>query len=403
MGNCATKPKVLKDSEEDMVPVERDMAAAPTEHNKATAEKSRQSNAPDAAASRRSEKGKEIIMVEDVVKEEEHNNKRPSLSPLFHEDKVIGKELTDVTKKIETNDKSGASSEVSKLDDASPLMATNVKAPESFDVQTRDDLEVKIPKDSEVKTPETPKAKEAEKQEVHFSENWEVKFPEELESNKTSEAVKVKEESKPQQVSKVSAPELSDVNVTKESGVPKVLEDKNVQEVPEVRVTKESDVPKVFKDKKVPEDSEVHAPPELSDIKVKKESDVPEVLEDKNVLKTDEVKAAESELLKVSEVKSSGDLEIKVPEVFEVKTPKTLNGKVESEVKTDQEASQVNIVKETEFLDAQEKIDKAEAQILEDIKVTEDKEVMMSKKEEEKGLSIEKNVKESTLSDLESK
>ncbi|CAF1716791.1 hypothetical protein HID58_084853 [Brassica napus] len=416
MGNCATKPKVLKDSEEDMVPVERDMAA-PSDHNKITAEKS-QSNAPNeavdtAATARRSEKGKEILVEDDVKKE---HGKSQSLSPLFHEDKVIGKEVTDITPtKPETNDKTGASSKVTKLDDASPLMATNVKAPESFDVQTRNDLEVKIPKDSEVKTPETPKAKEAEEQEVHFSENWEVKFPEELETNTTSGVVKVKEESKPPQVSKVSAPELSDVKVTKESDVPKVLEDKNVQEVsvvptlPELsntKVTKESDVPKVFEDKNVPENSEVHAPPELSDIKVTKESNFPKVLEDKNVLKTDEVKAAELELLKVSEVKSSEDLEIKVPKVFEVKNPGTSNVKVETKVKTDQEAYQVNTGEDTEvpeFLDAQEKIDKAEAQILEDIKVTEDKEIMMSENEEEKGLSIEKKVKESTLSGLDSK
>lgn len=335
---------------------------------------------------------------------------------LYRTDKVIGKEVTDITPtKPESNDKTGASSEVTKLDDASPLMATNVKAPESFDVQTRNDLEVKIPKDSQVKTPETPKAKEAEEQEVHFSENWEVKFPEELETNTASGVVKVKEESKPPQVSKVSAPELSDVKVTKESVVPKVLEDKNVQEVSEVptlpelsntKVTKESDVPKVFEDKNVPENSEVHAPPELSDIKVTKESNFPEVLEDKNVLKTDEVKAAELELLKVSEVKSSEDLEIKVPKVFEVKNPGTSNVKVETKVKTDQEAYQVNTGEDTEvpeFLDAQEKIDKAEAQILEDIKVTEDREIMMSENEEEKGLSIEKKVKESTLSDLDSK
>ncbi|KAG2316863.1 hypothetical protein Bca4012_067766 [Brassica carinata] len=444
MGNCATKPKVLKDSEEDMVPVERD-TTAPTEHNKGSAEKS-QNNAPnavneEAAASRRSEKGKEIL-VEDDVKEE--HSKRESLSPLFHEDKEIGKEIINITPtKPETNDKTGASSEVSKPDVASPLMASNVKAPETFDVQTRDDLEVKIPKDSEVKTPETPKAKEAEEEQAHFSENWEVKFPEELEANKTSEVVKVKEESKPPQVSKISAPELSDVKVTKESDVPKVLEDKNVQEVSEVparpelsevKVTKESDVPKVledknaqevsevsevparpelsevkgtkesdvhkvFEDRKVPVDSEVHAPPGLSDIKVIKESDVPEVLE-KNVLKT---RSAESELLKVSEVKSSEDLEIKIPKVFEVKTPETVSVKVESEVKTDQKPSKVNIVGETEFLDAQEKIDKAEAQIPEDIKVTEDKEVTMSRKEEEKGLSIEKKVNESTLSDLDGK
>ncbi|CDY18698.1 BnaA09g06970D [Brassica napus] len=350
MGNCATKPKVLKDSEEDMVPVERDMAA-PSDHNKATAEKS-QNNAPNeavdaAATARRSEKGKEFLVEDDVKKE---HGKSQSLSPLFHEDKVIGKEVTDITPtKPETNDKTGASSKVTKLDDASPLMATNVKAPESFDVQTRNDLEVKIPKDSQVKTPETPKAKEAEEQEVHFSENWEVKFPEELEINTASG---------------------------------------------------------VFEDKNVPENSEVHAPPELSDIKVTKESNFPEVLEDKNVLKTDEVKAAESELLKVSEVKSSEDLEIKVPKVFEVKNPGTSNVKVETKVKTDQEASQVNTGEDTEvpeFLDAQEKIDKAEAQILEDIKVTEDKEIMMSENEEEKGLSIEKKVKESTLSDLDSK
>ncbi|CAH8343804.1 unnamed protein product [Eruca vesicaria subsp. sativa] len=399
MGNCATKPKVLKDSEEDMVPVERE-ATAPAEKS--------QNNAPntagvEAAAARRSEKGKEILAEDDVKVE---HNKRQSLSPLFHEDKVKGKELTDTTPtKLEINDKTGASSEVSKLDDAPPLMATNVRTPETFEVQTRNDLEVKISKDSEVKTPETPKAKEAEEQEGHFSENWEVKFPEELEANKKPEVVKVKEELKLPQVSKVPAPELSEVKVTKESDVPKVLKDKNVQEVSEVptrpelsdiKVTKESDVPKV-KDKNVPKVSEVHAPPELSDIKVTKESNVPKVLEDKNVLKTDEVKAAESELLKVSEVKSSKDLEIKV------KTPGTSNVKVESEVKTDQEASKGNIVEERKVLNAQEKIDKAEAQILDDIKVREDKEIAMSKKEEEKGFSIEKRAKESTLSGLDSK
>ncbi|KAF2606980.1 hypothetical protein F2Q68_00043920 [Brassica cretica] len=129
--------------------------------------------------------------------------------------------------------------------------------------------------------------------------------------------------------------------------------------------------------------------------RVIKESNFPEVLEDKNVLKTNEVKAAELELLKVSEVKSSEDLEIKVPKVFEVKNPGTSNVKVETKVKTDQEAYQVNTGEDTEvpeFLDAQEKIDKAEAQILEDIKVTEDKEIMMSENKEEKCLSIEKKV-----------
>lgn len=85
MGNCATKPKVLKDSEEDLVPLERD-TAAPPENNKGSAEKSH-NNAPNAAdgaaaAARRSEKGKEIL-VEAVVKDE--HNKRQSLSPLFHE------------------------------------------------------------------------------------------------------------------------------------------------------------------------------------------------------------------------------------------------------------------------------------------------------------------------------
>ncbi|KAL0747069.1 hypothetical protein Bca101_029071 [Brassica carinata] len=207
-----------------------------------------------AATAQRSEKGKEILVEDDVKKE---HGKSQSLSPLFLEDKVIGKE---------TNDKTGASSKVTKLDDASPLMATNVKAPESFDVQTRNDLEVKIPKDSEVKTPETPKAKEAEEQEVHFSENWEVKFPEELETNTASGVVKVEEESKPPQVSKVSAPGLSDVKVTKESDVSKVLKDKNVQEVSEVPTFPELSNTKVTKESDVPENSEVHAPPELSDI-----------------------------------------------------------------------------------------------------------------------------------------
>ena len=85
MGNCATKPKVLKDSEEDMVPVERDMAA-PSDHSKVTAEKS-QNNAPNesvdaAATARRSEKGKEILVEDDLKKE---HGKSQSLSPLFHE------------------------------------------------------------------------------------------------------------------------------------------------------------------------------------------------------------------------------------------------------------------------------------------------------------------------------
>lgn len=204
-----------------------------------------------------------------------------------------------------------------------------------------------------MKTPETPKAKIAEDQEVDFSENWEVKFPEELETKKTSEVVKVSEDLKHPQVSKASAPELSDVKVTKESDVPEVLVDKNVPESPKV--------------------------------------------------KTDEVKVAESELLKVSEVKSSEDLEIKVPEVFEVKTPETSSVKVtdDSKVKTDQEAMNVKIAEETEaseFVDAPEKIDKPEAQIDENIKVTKDKEIVLPKTEEgEKDASSEKKVKESDL------
>ena len=48
------------------------------------------------------------------------------------------------------------------------------------------------------------------------------------------------------------------------------------------------------------------------ELKFQKESDVPELLEDKNApeipkVMTDEVKAAESELLKVSEVTTSED------------------------------------------------------------------------------------------------
>lgn len=75
MGNCAIKPKVLKDSDEDLVPVELD-----------TAEKS-DNVAPNpadeaAAATRRSEKGKEILIEDDDVDE---HHKRPSLSHLFHE------------------------------------------------------------------------------------------------------------------------------------------------------------------------------------------------------------------------------------------------------------------------------------------------------------------------------
>ncbi|KAF3511585.1 hypothetical protein F2Q69_00004823 [Brassica cretica] len=66
---------------------------------------------------------------------------------------------------------------------------------------------------------------------------------------------------------------------------------------------------------KIPKDSKVKTPvsaPKLSQVNVKKEPDVPEVLEDKNApeipkVMTDEVKAAESELLKVSEVTTSED------------------------------------------------------------------------------------------------
>lgn len=81
MGNCAIKPKVLKDTDEDLVPVERDT----TVHNKVSAEK----NAPNAAderaaAARRSEKGKEIL-IEDDAEEDDQHSKRQSLSLLFHE------------------------------------------------------------------------------------------------------------------------------------------------------------------------------------------------------------------------------------------------------------------------------------------------------------------------------
>lgn len=297
------------------------------------------------------------------------------------------KDLTDLSPtRAETNNKTGPSSEVLKLG-TSDLMASNVNAPEecvTFDVQTRNDLEVKIPKDSEVKTPETPKAKEAEENEVNFSDNWEVKFPEELESKfpeeleakKTSEVVKVAEVS-----DQVSSPKLSEIKVTKESDVPEDLEDKNIPEVSEVSA------------------------PQLSEIKVTKESDVPQVLEDKNIpdvseVKNDEVEAAESELLKVSEVKSSEALEIKVPKVFEVKTPELSNvkGTDESEVKTGQEAVKAKIEEETEvpeFVDAKEKIEKSD----------QDKEIVLPKtdEDEEKDVSLEKQVKESTLSDLENK
>ncbi|CAF2087993.1 unnamed protein product, partial [Brassica napus] len=218
--------------------------------------------------------------------------------------------------------------------------------PEIFDVQTRNDLEyVKIPRDSKVKTPETPKAKEAEDQEVSFSENWEVKFPEELEATKTSEVFKVAEQSKLQQVSKVSAPKLSQVKVKKEPDVPEVLDDRSVTEV-----------------------LEVHAPSEVSGIKVSKESHVPEVLDDKNAPE-------------VPEATTSEDLETEVPKVFEVKTPETLS--VGSEIKIGQDASKVKTTEETkvsEFVDAQEKIDKSESQILEDTKVTEDKNKIVKRK-----------------------
>ncbi|EOA12539.1 hypothetical protein CARUB_v10026529mg [Capsella rubella] len=396
MGNCAIKPKVLKDSEEDLVPVERDSVAPVDHHDKDPAPEKSENNAPNpaeeeeaAAAARRSEKGKEILIEDDV----DENHKRPSLSHLFHEDKtvVLEKEVIDLSPiKSEANENKTGPSEVPKLD-TSALTASTVKAPEeTFDVQTRNDLEVKIPKDSEVKSPETPKAKEAEE---NFSENWEVKFPEELEAKKTSEVVKVEEESK---LPQVSAPQLSEV----ESNVPEVLEDKNIPEVSapvlsEVKDAKESNVPEVLEDKNI---SEVSAPA-LSEIKVTKESDVPEVLEDKDIqeVKTDEVKVAESELLKVSEVKSTEDLDIKVPEVFEVKTPETSKVEVidESAVKTDQEALNAKNADETkapEFKDAQEKLENPEG----------DKEMVLPKTEEEaKAASLEKQVNESTtLPDL---
>lgn len=96
---------------------------------------------------------------------------------------------------------------------------------------------------------------------------------------------------------------------------------------------------------------------------------------------TDEVKAAESELLKVPEATTSEDLETEVPKVFEVKTPETLS--VGSEIKIGQDASKVKTTEETkvsEFVDAQEKIDKSESQILEDTKVTEDKNKIVKRK-----------------------
>ncbi|KAF8118419.1 hypothetical protein N665_0005s0182 [Sinapis alba] len=331
MGNCATKPKVLKDSNEDLIPVERETSTSPADNNKHPVVKS-VNNAPSAtdeaaaAATRRSDKGKEIL----IEGKEILISKRQSLSLLFHEDKAIEKEITNLSR-----NKSGASSEASKLD-TSALLASNVKAPETFDVQTRNELEVKIPKDSEVKTPETPKAKEAGDQEVNFSENWEVKFPEELEA------------------------------------------------------TNESDFPEVLEDKSVPEVLEVPSPPELPEVKVTKESGVSEILEEKNVTEihkdmTDEVKAAESELLKVSEATTSEDLEIEVPKVFEVKTPETLS--VGSEIKIDQEATKLKTTVErkvSEFVDAQEKIDKSESQVLEDTKVTEDKRTIVKPKTKER-------------------
>ncbi|KAG7535479.1 hypothetical protein ISN45_Aa08g029100 [Arabidopsis thaliana x Arabidopsis arenosa] len=348
MGNCAIKPKVLKDSDEDLVPVERETAVPADHDDKDPAEKSENIIAPNAeeeaaAAARRSEKGKEILIEDDV----DDHHKRPSLSHLFHEDKtVVEKEVTDVTPtKPDTNNKTSPFSEISKLD-TTALGASNVKdSKEPFDVQTRNDLEVKIPKDSDVKTPDTPKAKEAEE---NFSDNWEVKFPEELEAKKTSEAVKVAEESKLPETYEVSAPELSEIKVTKGSNVPEVLVDKNIPEVPEV--------------------------------------------------KSDEVKVAESELLKVSEVESTEDLEIKVPKVFEAKTPETSNVKVtdEAEVKTDQRL-EVEVTEEKEvpeFVDAKEKIEISD----------QDKEIVLPKtEEEEKDVSLEKQVKESTLSDLGNK
>lgn len=85
MGNCAIKPKVLKDSDEDLAPVERETAVL-ADHDKDPAEKSENVIAPNAAeeaaaAARRSEKGKEILIEDDV----DDHHKRPSLSHLFHE------------------------------------------------------------------------------------------------------------------------------------------------------------------------------------------------------------------------------------------------------------------------------------------------------------------------------
>lgn len=56
---------------------------------------------------------------------------------------------------------------------------------------------------------------------------------------------------------------------------------------------------------------------------------------------------------------------------------------VGSEIKTDQDASKVKTTKETkvsEFVDAQEKIDKSESQILEDTELTEDKNKIVKRK-----------------------
>ena len=56
---------------------------------------------------------------------------------------------------------------------------------------------------------------------------------------------------------------------------------------------------------------------------------------------------------------------------------------VGSEIKTDQDASKVKTTEETkvsEFVDAQEKIDKSESQILEDTELTEDKNKIVKRK-----------------------
>ncbi|CAN8277515.1 unnamed protein product [Cochlearia groenlandica] len=478
MGNCAIKPKVLKDSDEDMIPVERDT----------TVHKENAEEEMAVAAARRSEKGKEILLEDDV--DNEHNKQRPSLSLLFHEDKTLDvkDDFTQVfppPKKPHTNNITNASSESLKLDTSPPpMIATNVnnKAQDTFDVKTRSDLEVKIPKNSnDVKTRSDLEVKiTKESNDVKTISDLEVKIPKNSNDVKTRSELEVKIPKESNDVKTISDLEVkipkesNDVKTISdlESKIPKDPNDVKTRIDPEVKIPKDSKDVKTKSDDevKIPQDSDdvktrndlqVKIPKDSNDVntheandqevdfsdnwevkfpeeleaKVTKESNVlvPQVLEDKNIqedsrAKSNEVKAAESELLKVSQVESQEGLETKVPpQVFEINlndqetskiefvdVPKVLEAKnninqedskgktnevkaAESELLKvsqveshegleiinpidDQEAIIIKTLEEKEFLDANEKINDKhdQAKVNEDINVTKDKETILS-------------------------